>query len=105
MQPSALETDRSAATSMTCFPRKANPLVTGLIIGLGFAVCGAQATPPAVDNDNSTSANNTNQVTISHATAGPNRLMLVGISWDVDGNLDVTSVTYNGVGLVLVGAH
>ncbi len=46
---------------------------------------------------------------VSHntATTGTNRLMIVGISMNITNgpNASVTSVTWNGVGLILLGAH
>ncbi|MCP3937977.1 MAG: DUF4347 domain-containing protein, partial [Actinomycetia bacterium] len=41
--------------------------------------------------------------TISHATSGSDRLMLVGISFGEDKGDSVSSVTYNGTSLSLVG--
>ncbi len=44
-------------------------------------------------------------VTVSHTTAGANRLMLVGISMGNPAGNSVASVTYNGVALTFVGMH
>jgi|GEM_PF-4853465 len=43
-------------------------------------------------------------ITVSHTTSGTNRLMLVGITADLD-VISVTSVTYNGVALDLGGSE
>jgi len=43
-------------------------------------------------------------VTISHTTAGSNRLMLVGVSMEPGGQ-SVDTITYNGVSLTLVGSQ
>ncbi|MCP4857295.1 MAG: DUF4347 domain-containing protein, partial [Fuerstiella sp.] len=43
--------------------------------------------------------------TISHTTSGSDRLMLVGISFGEDKGDSVSSVTYNGTSLTLVGAR
>ncbi len=43
--------------------------------------------------------------TVSHTTAGSDRLMLVGISFGQDKGDSVSSVTYNGTSLSLVGAR
>ncbi|MCP4333622.1 MAG: DUF4347 domain-containing protein, partial [Gammaproteobacteria bacterium] len=43
--------------------------------------------------------------TISHTTSGSERLMLVGISFGEDKDDVVSSVTYNGTNLILVGAR
>ncbi|MBK7238075.1 MAG: tandem-95 repeat protein [Sterolibacteriaceae bacterium] len=56
----------------------------------------------AVDASSSGSTPNATSVTVSHTTSGSNRLMLVGISLEPE-NESVTSVTYNGVNLTLVG--
>ncbi|MCZ6734152.1 MAG: DUF4347 domain-containing protein, partial [Gammaproteobacteria bacterium] len=43
--------------------------------------------------------------TVSHTTSGSDRLMLVGISFGLDQGDAVSSVTYNGTALTLVGAR
>ncbi|MFV1965127.1 MAG: DUF4347 domain-containing protein [Pirellulaceae bacterium] len=52
-----------------------------------------------------TAATSANSVTVSHTTSGSNRLMLVGISFGHDSGDSVSSVTYNGTSLSLVGAR
>ena len=51
----------------------------------------------------STGTTTGSSVTISHTTSGSNRLMLVGIGIDPHGE-SVSSVTYNGTSLTLVGS-
>ena len=51
----------------------------------------------------STGATTGNSLTISHMTSGTSRLMLVGVSMDAQTSASVTSVTYNGSALSLVG--
>jgi hypothetical protein len=59
--------------------------------------------PPAVDAvSDETSAVDT--FTISHATSGTDRLMLVGVSFDPNNGEVVSSVTYNGTSLSFVGS-
>ncbi|MDX1404915.1 MAG: DUF6701 domain-containing protein, partial [Woeseiaceae bacterium] len=58
----------------------------------------------AYDGAASTGSNSaTNSVTVSHTTSGTDRLMLVGVSVNNDGNETVSSVTYNGINLTQVG--
>jgi hypothetical protein len=59
--------------------------------------------PPAVDaiSDDTTAVDT---FTVSHTTSGTNRLMLVGVSLDPQDNEVVSSVTYNGTPLTLVGS-
>ena len=73
-------------------------------VGLGFATSPADAAI-AVDAT-SVGQTTTNIVTISHTTSGTSRLMLVGVSIVRDPAVPtVTSITYNGVGLSLVGTR
>ena len=58
--------------------------------------------PPAVDAV-STDTTGVDSFTISHTTTGTYRLMLVGISHNPNNNEIVSSVTYNGTALTLVG--
>jgi hypothetical protein len=58
----------------------------------------------AVDNSSSGSTDNSASITVSHTTSGSNRLMLVGISGELNSD-SVSSVTYNGINLTLVGAE
>ena len=60
----------------------------------------------AVNVDASSSGSTADQasVTVSHTTAGANRLMLVGITMNPSGE-SVSSVTYNGVNLTHVGTQ
>ena len=57
----------------------------------------------AVDNVSSVLGINPTTLTVSHATAGSDRLMIVGVSLRNDDNEFVTSVTYNGTGLSFIG--
>ena len=59
----------------------------------------------AVDGIASTGSTTTASMTISHATAGNDRLMLVGISLDNNNDETVTSVTYNSIALSFVGSE
>ena len=59
----------------------------------------------AIDGAASTGSTLTNSMTISHTTAGTDRLMLVGVSIDNEGLPTVTSVTYNGIALTVVGTE
>lgn len=63
-------------------------------------VIGAVIINPAAGNGNGT-------LTFAHTTAGTNRLMMVGVSLNLTNNAaaTVSSVTYNGVALTLVGSH
>ena len=56
----------------------------------------------AVDSASSGSTNGQISLTVAHTTAGTNRLMLVSIATDPKGE-SVSTVTYNGVDLTLVG--
>jgi prepilin-type N-terminal cleavage/methylation domain-containing protein len=69
---------------------------------IGGAGCCSVVT---VDNTSSGSTDGGSSITISHATSGTNRLMLVGVSFNNDNNETVTSVTYNGVALTLKGTE
>lgn len=70
---------------------------------------GGGPTPPGgicpAANTVSTGSTITNQMKIQHTTpAGPDRLMLVGVSINNDDSADtVISITYNGVGLSRIG--
>lgn len=55
-----------------------------------------------VDASSSGATADQSSVTVSHTTSGTNRLMLVGVSMELDGD-SVSSVTYNGTNLTLVG--
>ena len=57
-----------------------------------------------IDAASSGSTPDQGSVTVSHTTSGANRLMLVGISMEPEGD-SVTSVTYNGVLLSRVGVE
>jgi hypothetical protein len=59
----------------------------------------------AIDGAASTGSTVTNSLTISHTTAGNDRLMLVGVSMDNNQMETVASVSYNGIALTLVGAE
>ncbi len=59
----------------------------------------------AVDASNSSKTTGSS-VTISHNTSGSDRLMLVSVSANpAAGGMPVSSVTYNGTALTLVGSH
>jgi hypothetical protein len=69
------------------------------------ASCAGSSSPPSIDAISSdTVPRYATSKTISHTTSGTNRLMLVAISIDNDQMETVSSVTYNGTGLTLVGA-
>jgi len=80
---------------------------------LGALLCAATFTHAqvAVDSASSGSAEltggiGTQSLTINHTTAGTNRLMLVGVSINIrNGSTTVSSVTWNGTALTLLGAH
>ncbi|WP_182867604.1 DUF4347 domain-containing protein [Rhodopirellula sp. JC639] len=59
-----------------------------------------------IDNTTTgTAGTGATSTSFAHATAGTDRLMLVGISFGQDMGDSVSSVTYNGVGLTLVGTQ
>ena len=82
----------------------ARGLVGVLIAGM---VAFASVSEAAIGIDNvSTGTGNGSSITVSHTTAGTNRLMLVGISgWTFLGTPVVSGVTYNSVALSLVGSQ
>ena len=59
----------------------------------------------AIDGSASTGSTVTSSMTISHTTAGDDRLMIVGVSMDNNNTETVTSVTYNSIALTFVGAE
>lgn len=59
--------------------------------------------PPAIDAV-STDTTAADSFTVSHTTSGTNRLMLVGVSHNPNNDEVVSSVTYNGTALTLVGS-
>ncbi len=75
-------------------------ICVGLILSL---VCVTGHAVVAVDNVSSVVGINPTTLTVSHATAGSDRLMIVGVSLRNDDNEFVTSITYNGTGLIFVG--
>lgn len=52
-----------------------------------------------------TAASGAASVTVNHTTSGADRLMLVGVSFGQDKGDTVSSITYNGQNLTLVGAQ
>ncbi|HEX9676925.1 MAG TPA: hypothetical protein VGA07_13200, partial [Anaerolineales bacterium] len=58
---------------------------------------------PAADGTSSGSTQRTG-ITISHATSGTDRLMLVGVTVNPNQDETVSSITYNGTSLTLVGS-
>lgn len=52
-----------------------------------------------------TAATGAGSVAVNHTTSGTDRLMLVGVSFGQDKGDTVSSITYNGVNLTLVGAR
>jgi len=60
---------------------------------------------PVVDSTSSGKTPPRTSLTVSHPTAGSNRLMLVGISINNFAGETVSSVTYNGVALTQVGSR
>lgn len=91
--------------------------IFGLLMAFLLAVClvpliavtsdPAQASPdPDIEVDSVSTGTGTGAtITVSHTTSGTNRLMLVGISWDGTATTAVSSVTYNGEALSLVGSE
>jgi len=78
-----------------------------IVVAFLFVLTGVHAAYAAVAVDNvSTGSTSGTTITISHATSGSDRLMLVGVSLN-NGNYEtVTGVTYNDVHLTYVGeAH
>ena len=63
------------------------------------------ASPPAVDNTSSGRTPPRTSLTISHATTGSNRLILVGVSLHNYADESVSGITYNGVPLILVDSR
>lgn len=73
-----------------------------LLIGM-FLFANSAFAQIEVDNTSSTSANSGTSLTVSHTTgSGSNRFMLVGITTN---NAAVTSVSYGGTALTLVGSQ
>jgi prepilin-type N-terminal cleavage/methylation domain-containing protein len=69
-----------------------------------FTVSGAGCCSVVTVDDTSTgSTDGGSSITVSHATSGTNRLMLVGVSLSPDADETVTGVTYNGTALALEG--
>ena len=73
-------------------------------------IIGASALHAQVAVDSTTSDSNvmgSGNLTISHTTAGTNRLMLVGVSMNIVNRTSahVTGVTWNGTALTLLGTH
>ncbi|MCA9071840.1 MAG: DUF4347 domain-containing protein, partial [Planctomycetaceae bacterium] len=58
----------------------------------------------AVDSSSSAATPDQDSLTFSHTTSGTDRLMIVGVSLDPHGT-SVSSVTYNGVNLALIGVE
>lgn len=62
--------------------------------------------PPAIDNTTTdTTPKASGSDSFSHTTSGTDRLMLVGVSFGEDKGDTVSSITYNGTALTLVGAQ
>jgi len=78
-------------------------------LGLLLLVATFAAAQVAVDSttSNSNELTGSGTLTIVHTTAGTNRLMLVGVSMNINhGNTaKVSGVTWNGTALTLLGAH
>ncbi|MDG1893656.1 MAG: DUF4347 domain-containing protein [Fuerstiella sp.] len=77
---------------------------TQVVLSTDFQQSWNQVLNVAVDASSSGSASSQASVTVSHATSGENRLMLVSVATDPHGE-SVASVTYNGVSLSPVGAE
>ena len=71
-------------------------VVCALFASSAHAVITVDSVSTAVDN-------NPTSLTVSHTTAGADRLMIVGVSLNNDDFETVTSVTYNGLALTFVG--
>jgi uncharacterized repeat protein (TIGR01451 family) len=87
--------------------RSATPLVLAGMLLCTATLVRAQV---AVDSASSGSAELTggfgSTLTVSHTTAGTNRLMIVGISINIgNGGTTVSGVTWNGTALTSLGAH
>jgi len=59
----------------------------------------------AVDGTSTVSARQPSSLTVSHTTSGADRLMLVGVSINNDGNERVTTLTYGGTALTQIGSQ
>ncbi len=82
-----------------------DPVATGLTTTFSTVDITASGTVLAIDATNSFSAANpaVTSFTVSHTTgSGSNRLMLVGVSQK---NKNITSLTYGGIALTLVGEN
>jgi CSLREA domain-containing protein len=71
----------------------------------GVSIKPSGGSAPVVDASSSEKTPPRTSLTISHATAGSSRLMLVGVSIHNYASETVSSITYNGVALTLVGAR
>ncbi len=84
------------------------PIVLGALV-LGAA--GLAVAQVAVDSTNSRAAEltgpATGNITRNHTTAGTNRLLVVGVEMNITNapTSSVSSITYNGTALTLLGAH
>jgi len=79
-------------------------LIISTFFGLIFGFVFNPSVQATVNVDAVSYASTANaSLTISHTTSGSNRLMLVGISINNDNLETVSSITYNGVALSLVG--
>ena len=81
--------------------------VTAAVVGSSVVVVEVETVVVlvvVVDSSSSGSTADQASVTVSHVTSGVNRLMLVGVTMEPGGE-SVTSVTYNGVNLSLVGVE
>jgi hypothetical protein len=70
----------------------------------GVSIKPSGGSAPVVDSTSSGKTPPRTSLTISHATAGSNRLMLVGVSIHNYASETVSSITYNGVALIQVGS-
>jgi len=71
----------------------------------GVSIRPSGGSAPAVDSTSSARTPPRTGLTISHPTAGSDRLMLVGVSLHNYASETVSSITYNGVALTLVGSR
>ncbi|NIM98052.1 MAG: hypothetical protein GTO24_08245, partial [candidate division Zixibacteria bacterium] len=79
--------------------RRIETLFSISLIAVFFLLTGTQSAQAAVavDNVSTGTTDGGSSITISHTTAGSDRLMLVGVSINNDGYETVTDVRYNGV--------
>jgi hypothetical protein len=101
LSPGAGSTEPGAATvTMSWIPGTDDHWAIG---GVSIKPSGGSA--PVVDKFSSGKTPARTSLTISHPTAGSNRLMLVGVSIHNFASETVSGITYNGMALTLVGSR